>query len=114
MISLGFESALKSLELAQSRVAVVIEKLNAAGVDTSVATDALNLSKSKLDEAKVKIAEVKALIPSTDEAVTAEVFEQIKLGARVAKDLLKESHENIKSAISALKSSAPVKTGSEN
>jgi len=103
MIGERFEAAVKNLERIQTKVGALIEKLNTAGKDTASATEYLNLSKEKLAEAKIKIAEIKALIPANGDKVTAEVFEQIKLGAREARDLIKESHNNLVQVIKVIK-----------
>lgn len=103
MIGQRFEVAVRNLERLQDRVGEVIEKLNADGKDTALAEESLDLSKQKLDDAKTKIAEIKALVPENCESVTPEIFEQIKLLAREAKDLLKESRENLRQAIKEIK-----------
>lgn len=103
MVGQRFEVATRNLERFQTRVEGVIAKLNADGKETSLATESLNLSKENLAEAKVKIAAVRALIPATCESITPETFAQIKLLAREAKDLLKESKENLHQAILAIK-----------
>lgn len=104
MFSQRFEMAVRNIERLQVRVGGVIDKLKTDdGENTANATNYLNLSKEKLIEAKIKIAAIKALVPDTGEKVTPEVFEQIKLGARIAKDLLKESHGYLKDAIREIK-----------
>ena len=103
MVGKRFEVAVRNLERIQARVSILIEKLNTAGKDTTDATEYLNLSTQKLDEAKLKVAEIEALIPASGEKVTPEIFEQIKLGARDAKDLFKESHNNLVQAIKLIK-----------
>ena len=104
MIGERFEVAVVNLERLQTRISDVIEKLTAEDKDTALATESLTLSKQKLAEAKVKIAEVKALIPDAGEQVTPEIFEKIKLGARDAKNLLKESHRALVDALKLVKS----------
>jgi hypothetical protein len=69
----------------------------------SAATDFLNTSKSELADAKVKIEKIKTLIPDSGDKITADTFEQIKTLARDAKDLLKESHNNLVQAIKEIK-----------
>lgn len=103
ILSQRFESAVKNLTNAQTRVGAVIEKVKAAGKDTSGAEVYLADSKTKLADAQAKLAEVKALIPATDEKVTTEVWEQIKQGAHDVKALLKESHASLVNAITSLK-----------
>ncbi len=103
MIGQRFDMAIRNLERIQDRVDEVIADLKADGEDTDAAEDALALSEDKLDDAKEKIEDIKALIPDADEKVTPEVFEQIKLLAREAKDLLKESRENLVQAIKEVK-----------
>ncbi len=103
MMSKNFEAQTVNIERLQTRVSDEIEKLKAAGADTEKAVEYLAVSKQKLDEAKAKIAEVKALIPTTDSKVTVETFEKVKLGARDAKNLLKESHSNLVEALKTVK-----------
>ena len=103
MVGQRFAQVIKQLEEAQTRVGTVIEKLKNDGHDTEDATNYLDLSKEKLDNAKTKIAEVRALLPATGEEITPEIFAAIKLGAREAKDLLKESRENLLNAIREIK-----------
>ncbi|MDP2788650.1 MAG: hypothetical protein Q8O46_01155 [bacterium] len=103
MIGERFEVAIRNMERMQGRVAELITKLSGEGKDTNAATESLNLSKTKLSDAKAKIAEIKALVPANGEQITPETFEQIKLKAREAKDLLKEAHNNLKEAVRALK-----------
>jgi len=99
MIGTRFDMAIKNLERAQTRVGEVIADMKEDGKDVDDAEDALDASKTNLTDAKKKIEDIKKLIPDTDEKVTPEVFEQIKLLAREAKDLLKESRENLILAI---------------
>jgi hypothetical protein len=104
MLENRFRMAITQLEKHQSKVGEVIAKLKADLKDTSVAEAALSLSKQKLADAKAKLAEVKALVPEGGcENMTPEIFEKIKLGAREAKDLLKESREALHEAIKAVK-----------
>jgi len=104
MIGERFESAVTNLVKIQDRVGAIITKLDEAGKDTTDAKAALSLSKQKLEEAKVKIAEIKSLLPATTgETITAEVFEKVKVLAREARDLLKESREYIHDAVEAIK-----------
>ncbi len=105
MVNRRFEMAINNLTKVQERVGEVIDKLKADGKDTTDATEALNLSKQKLRDAKEKLAEIKALLPATTgETITPEIWEKIKLLAREAKDLLKESKEALHDAIKAIKS----------
>lgn len=103
MISQRFEVAVRNLERFQSRMDELILKLGEEGKDTSQAEDYLDQSKDKLEEATDKIADTRALIPEGCESVTPEVWGQIKLGAREAKDLLKESHRSLIDALKELK-----------
>lgn len=104
MVSQRFGTAVKNLENVQTRVGSVIEKLSLEGKDTEDADAALNSSKSNLVAAKAKIAEIKTLLPATTgDAITPEVFEKIKLLAREAKDLMKESKEDLRESIQAIK-----------
>ncbi len=104
MIGQRFEVAVRNLERFQSRMDELILKLSEKGKDTSQAEDYLNQSKDKLDEAKDKIEDIRTLIPENCESITPEVWEQIKLRAREAKDLLKESHRSLIDALKELKS----------
>jgi hypothetical protein len=99
MIAQRFEMAIQNLERIQAKVAEAIEKLETDGKDTSDATDALDLSKSKLADAKTKLAAIKALLPDSGEKITPEVFAEVKISAREAKDLLKESRSYLVTAI---------------
>jgi len=104
MIGRRFEVAVQNLERFQSRMDELVLKLSEEGKDTSQAENYLDQSKNKLDEAKEKIADIRDLIPENCEGVTPEIWEQIKLGAREAKDILKESHRNLIDALRELKS----------
>lgn len=102
MIGQRFEVAVRNLERIQTRVQEAINKLG----DDTVADDAqalLDQSKKELEDAKKKIAEIKTLLPDSGEKITVEIFEKIKLLAREAKDLLKESHDSLKQAVKVLK-----------
>lgn len=103
MIGERFEVAVRNLERMQGRIADAIEALDAEDEDTALAEEFLALSKTKLDAAKVEINKVKLLIPENGEKVTPEDFEAIKLGAREAKNLLKESHRALVDALKAIK-----------
>ena len=103
MISKGFEEAVKNIESLQTRVATRIAKDKTASKDTTLAETSFANSKTKLDAAKLKIAEVKLLIPADDTKITADTFEKVKLGARDAKDLLKEAHQELVNAVKSLK-----------
>ena len=103
VLSERFNAAVKNLTNAQTRVAAIIEKANAAGKDTAQAEVYLSDSKTKLADAQAKLAELKALVPTTDEKVTVEVWEQIKDGANVVKGLIKESHASLVEAVKVLK-----------
>ena len=104
MISGKFEFAVTEVEKLQTRVSEAILKLQANGKNTTLAQEALNLSKSKLADAKAKLLETKKLVPENGcENITPEIFEKIKLGAREAKDLLKESRESLRQAIQEIK-----------
>lgn len=104
MIGRRFEVAVRNLERFQSRMEELIAKLNGEGKNTDAAEESLDQSKDKLGEAKEKIADIRDLIPENCQSVTPEIWEQIKLGAREAKDLLKESHRNLIDALRELKS----------
>jgi multidrug resistance efflux pump len=103
VIGQRFVEAIKKLEDLQARVGTAIEKFSALGKDTSGAQTNLDLSKSKLAEAKTKLEETKALLPTDGSQITPEIFAQVKLGARTAKDLLKESKDALKNSIDELK-----------
>jgi hypothetical protein len=105
MMTKRFQFVITQLEKHQTKVSEIIDKLKADGKNTSLATEALNLSKQKLADAKAKLAQIKALIPEGGcENMTSEIFEQIKLKAREAKDLLKESREALHQAVKELRS----------
>ncbi len=103
MVTKKFEVATTELEKSQTRIGIVIEKLKKEGKNTTLAQESLDLSKQKLAEAKTKLTEVRALIPTDCITITPEIFEKIKLGARVAKDLLKESKDSLHQAIKEIK-----------
>lgn len=103
MLGERFAAAVRNLGRLQERVADIIEKLKGEGEDTSAAEEYLETSKDKLADAKSKVDEIKALIPESGEKVTPEIFEQIKLKAREARDLIKESHSALKNAVRELK-----------
>lgn len=103
MIGMRFEVAVRNLERIQTRLEEAIQNLNEAGENTTEAEELLDLAKQKLDDAKDKIEEVKSLLPDAGEKVTPEVFEQIKLGARDAKNLLKESRQYLVEVLKEIK-----------
>lgn len=103
MIGEKFDVAVIRLENIQTRVGNVIEKLKTDGKDTVSISESLQLSIQKLTEAKAKIAEIKTMIPDSGVKVTADVFEKIKLSARDAKNLLKESKEYLRQTINEIK-----------
>lgn len=102
MISERFEVAVRNLERAQSRVKEVIDQLSKDGENTDPAIEYLNLSKDKLDQAEDKISDIEKLIPISGEGVTPEVFSNIKLLAREAKDLLKESKSSLMDSVKSI------------
>jgi hypothetical protein len=103
MLGERFTAAVTNLERAQTRVQGVIDRMEDAGKDTGDAQALLDDSKEKLEDAKDKIEEIQALLPDTGEEVTPELFEQIKLKAREAKDLIKESHRALVDSIIELR-----------
>lgn len=103
MLGERFAMAVANMERAQTRVEGAIDEAEEDGKNTTEAQELLNNSKEKLGDATDKIAEIKALVPSDGEAVTPELFEAIKLKAREAKDLLKESHKALMDAVAILK-----------
>src|SRR3989338_2741594 len=86
MMGERFLAAVHNLERAIERIDALLAKLKSEGKDTSEAEELLDDVVGELSLAKEKIADVKELIPESGEEVTPEVFEQIKLGAREAKD----------------------------
>ncbi len=114
MLTERFDMAVKVLESFQARIQSRIDKQKAEGKDTTAAQASLDAAKIKLTEAKAKIAEVKALIPDSDVKVTADIFANIKLGARDAKDLLKEVHQDMVTAITSLKANNDDNQGDDN
>lgn len=99
-----FREAISKLDGFQTRVSEVITKLEADIKDTAAAEAALALSKTKLADAKAKLAGIKDVVPeNTCENMTPELFEQIKLQAREAKNLLKESKNYLHDSIKELK-----------
>ena len=109
-----FVTAIANLERVQNRASDMIDQLNTDGQDTTVATDDLNLSKQKLDEAKTKLAAAKALLPTDGNKVTADIFAQIKLDLRAAKDLLKESRNDLFDVIKEIRSLKGEDAGGNN
>ena len=103
MVGQRFEMVIKKLEGVEVRVLEIIAKLDADGKDTTEAENSLDLFGDKLDEAKAKVAQITNLLPDDGEEVTPEVFEQIKLLAREAKDLLKEAHGYLKDTIKEIR-----------
>src|SRR3989344_7379885 len=63
MVTRKFEMAISQLEKFQTRVGEIIAELEADDKNTTLATESLNLSKQKLEEAKTKLADLKELIP---------------------------------------------------
>lgn len=105
MMTKRFQFVITQLEKHQTKVSEIIDRLKADGKDTTLAEEALALSKTKLANAKAKLAEIKALVPDGGcENMTPEVWEKIKLGAREAKDLLKESREALHQAVKEIRS----------
>ncbi|MBP6060389.1 MAG: hypothetical protein KA515_00070 [Candidatus Pacebacteria bacterium] len=110
-----FSEAISKLEGFQTRVGEAVVSLKADGKDTTAAEEALKLSKTKLADAKAKLAGVKDVVPETTCAdMTAEVFAQIKLQAREAKDLLKESKDSLQVSIKELKALRGLETEDES
>lgn len=103
MIGERFDQAMRNIARMQVRVDEVIEKAKANGKNTETAEAYLKESQAKLSEAQKKIEQIKTLIPAQGAEVSAETFESIKMKAREAKDLLKESHQALVSAIRDLR-----------
>lgn len=102
MVGNRFEMAIRNLERIQGRVAAIIEGMD-EGEDTSAAEEALALSESKLAEAVEKIDAIKLIVDGVEDKITVEEFEDIKLLAREAKDLLKEARLALVQAIKEIK-----------
>jgi len=98
-----FEATIKNIVNLQGKVEAKIAILKAAGKDTTQAEVYLSDSKTKLADAQTKLAEIRALIPKTDDKITVDNWEKIKLGASDVKNLLKESHNFLKEAVKVLK-----------
>ncbi|OGI65307.1 hypothetical protein A3A95_03295 [Candidatus Nomurabacteria bacterium RIFCSPLOWO2_01_FULL_39_18] len=103
IITRRFEVVIAQLERFQGKVGEIIDKLESDGKDTTLAEEALDLSRAKLADAKAKLAETKGLVPDDCSDMTPELFGKIKLGIREAKDLLKESREALHQAIQEIK-----------
>ena len=104
MIGERFEVAVRNLERMQERIGDLIDVVAEDETkDTALAEELLELSKTILNEAKEKIEDIKDLIPEEGEEVTPEIFEQIKLAARDAKNLLKESHRALIDSLKTIK-----------
>lgn len=99
-----FVVAITKLEGVQVKLSAVITRMNNDGKDTTVAQANLDSSKQKIVAAKLKLETAKNLLPTDGSKVTAEVFAEIKLKAREAKDLLKESKDYLQSAIKEIRS----------
>jgi len=99
MVTVKFTMAIEQLGNFQTKAGVIIDQLNGDGKDTSLASESLDLSKQKLEDAKTKLASVKDSIPTECTDVTPDQFAEIKGGAREAKDLLKESREALHQSI---------------
>jgi len=99
-----FLTAVTNIEKAQSKVGDLISKLEGESKDTGDAKTYLEDSKAKLADAKSKLDQVKNLLPASGVEVSAEDFEKIKIGAREAKDILKESHQALMQAVQELRS----------
>jgi len=103
MLKMRFEGAVKNLETIQAKIDAMVVKLEADGKDTTEVEKYLAISKTKLADAKTKLAEIKTLVPATCAEVTPDTFEKIKVLAREAKDLLKESRENLHLSVKEIK-----------
>jgi Tfp pilus assembly protein PilN len=113
MINRRFMGAISEIEKFQTRINEVITKLKAEGKDTTLAEESLKMSEQKLAEAKTKMEEIKKLVPESCRDMTPEVFEKIKIAARTARDLLKESKEHLRQAIKDIKDLRPNKENKE-
>ncbi len=103
ILSGRFVAAVKNITSIQDRIAARIAALKTAGKDVSQAETYLSDSKLKLGQAQTKLAEIKALIPTTDLKVTVENWQKIKQGANDVKNLIKESHQDLVEAVKILK-----------
>ncbi len=99
MIGQRFDMAIRNLERMGDRLDAIIAELKADGEDTADAEEFMNSFEDKMDAAKDKLEDIKNLLPDSGEKITPEIFEQIKLLAREAKDLLKEAHGYLKDTI---------------
>jgi len=103
MTTTKFANVVAKLDEIATKIEGEITALETDGKDTSQAEDSLNFGKQKLAEAKTKLSEIKALVPADCANMTAETFEKIKLGARDAKNLLKEGKESFRAAVKEIK-----------
>jgi len=103
MTTKKFANVTSKLEEVGTKIEGEITALKEGGKDTSNAESSLDFGKQKLAEAKTKLLEIKALVPADCANMTADTFEKIKLGARDAKNLLKESRESFRAAVKEIK-----------
>jgi hypothetical protein len=98
-----FGMSIKALGTIQDRVEAIIVKLAREGEDTQLAKEALEKSRQKSEEAKIKLSSVRTGLPADCSKLTPEDYEKIKTATREARDLLKESREYLRDAIDAIK-----------
>ncbi|MCE9585398.1 hypothetical protein K8Q94_02130 [Candidatus Nomurabacteria bacterium] len=107
-----FTGAITSIEAIQTKLSERIAKMTTDGKDTKTAKEYLDASVKDLADAKIKIAEIK--IPTTDTALTADDFAQIKITVRDARNLLEKAKNDLQNAIKSLKTANTAKTSAEN
>lgn len=98
-----FGMSISALEKIQDKVEDLIEKSKVNNKDTTKAEEYLKISREKSDAAKKKLEDTKAGLPTDCSKLTPEDYEKIKLSTREARDLLKESRENLHQAIKELR-----------
>jgi len=111
-----FEAAVERLDQLAIRIGSRIEKLKERGIDTSKSESLLATGKTRIQEAKDILLDVKG----TDTAITEsdtpkDVFMNVRDELKRAKEALKEAHAALVQSIRALKASAGInKTDDES
>ncbi len=108
-----FDGAIEKINSLNDRVKMQISKLQAKGVDVSVAVSFEATVEVKLADAKTKIASASALLSTSTSELTADNKTALKALAKDIETSIKDTHQALNDAIKSLKDTMKIKMKTE-